>query len=155
MADYILYRFSDQFCRLLYVGRTVNIRGRLRCHEESKEWWPQVVDIHLERFDSAEELDAAEREAIATEHPRYNVMGSARGEIASIGRRIDRYLDRPIGTSERLLYPYDIECGEDMLEWVLKCARYAASNLDCGREPYWNWKEFIRYLSDEARANHD
>jgi hypothetical protein len=152
MADHILYRFSDQLCRLLYVGRTVNLRGRLRCHEESKEWWSQVIDIHLEHFDTAEELDEAERVAIATEHPRYNIVGSARGEIASIGRRIDRYLNRPIGKSEELLYPYGIECGPSMLEWVLKCARFAAANMDAGRDPFWRFQDFMRYLSDEQRT---
>lgn len=153
MSDHVLYRFSDQLCRLLYVGRTVNIRGRLRDHEESKDWWSQVVDIHFEYFDSADELAEAERIAITAEHPRYNIAGSVRGEIASIGRRIDRHLGRPLGMSERLLYPYDVDCGSTMLEWVSKCARFVASNLDSGRDPYWRFKEFIQHLSDEPRAS--
>jgi hypothetical protein len=73
-----LYRFFDASGVLLYVGITYNPPSRFRSHEGDKEWWGQVRTIELEQFISRKAVLHAEREAISTELPLFNVMHSCR-----------------------------------------------------------------------------
>lgn len=72
VEEHILYRMFDCKYRLLYAGITLNVHGRMKQHGSSKDWWPEVQHIILERFPSRAELAAAERRVIVTEHPKYN-----------------------------------------------------------------------------------
>ena len=69
----ILYRFYNSLGQLLYVGITNNPTVRFRDHKNSREWWPVVVMITMERFGSRDQLIYAERRAIATEDPLHNI----------------------------------------------------------------------------------
>ncbi len=73
-----LYRFFDESGVLLYVGITFDPPNRFRSHEAGKEWWGQVRSIELEQFISRKAVLHAEREAIRTERPLFNVMHSMR-----------------------------------------------------------------------------
>lgn len=73
---HVLYRFVDTSGRLLYVGVTKNPAARFRKHGQDQFWWDQVSAIHLERHASRELLMIAELEAIETEFPIFNQMGS-------------------------------------------------------------------------------
>lgn len=74
---HVLYRAYDENFSLLYVGITANPGVRLRKHAERKWWWGNVSQIQLQHFSSRDALEAAEREAIATESPVFNVQGNA------------------------------------------------------------------------------
>lgn len=74
MADRILYRFYDSADQLLYVGISTNMLLRLQSHSYQQPWWQDAVRIDLQRFADREELEAAEREAIHFEKPKYNVV---------------------------------------------------------------------------------
>lgn len=80
-APTALYRLFSGRGRLLYVGITGDIRGRLARHAREKPWWPDVarktVEWHLTREDAA----AAELAAIRTENPVYNIQGAAQIDL--------------------------------------------------------------------------
>lgn len=67
-----LYRFFDEDGALLYIGITVNPRVRWRDHA-GRTWWPDVATKTLEWHTNRADAEAAEREAIRVELPRYNV----------------------------------------------------------------------------------
>jgi hypothetical protein len=69
-----LYRFFDAESVLLYIGITARGLARWHQHADDKPWWPQVASCTTEHFPSRAEAYAAEREAIRTERPRYNVI---------------------------------------------------------------------------------
>lgn len=73
MTSCTLYRFFDGLDHLLYVGRTINPGRRWREHEKTKPWFDSVAKVTREVYATADALDAAERDAIATERPMYNV----------------------------------------------------------------------------------
>lgn len=73
---HILYRFFDIDEVLLYVGITNNPARRWAKHEKDKSWWLEVTDIQLEHFNSREEVEKAEIEAIKNEKPLYNIKHS-------------------------------------------------------------------------------
>jgi predicted GIY-YIG superfamily endonuclease len=74
MSIHCLYRMRSDNGQLLYVGMTLNPHIRLESHRKNKEWWSDVATIRLQHFESSEEVAAAEREAIRTEHPLYNAI---------------------------------------------------------------------------------
>ena len=60
---------------LLYVGISVAPLTRVRTHLREQPWGPQVIGIQIHYPDDAE---AAEREVVWAEHPRYNVIFNGR-----------------------------------------------------------------------------
>lgn len=80
-ATHALYRFFDAEGELLYVGITMNPAARWPKHRGGKPWWAEVTDITLETFQARAEALAAERQAIKTEHPRYNIMLAERVHV--------------------------------------------------------------------------
>ena len=72
--DYVLYRFFDKDEMLLYVGITMNPVGRFKNHRWSKPWWTAISRISMEHFASVDEVKTAERNAIKSEHPIWNVI---------------------------------------------------------------------------------
>lgn len=71
-----LYRLFDAGGALLYVGISGRWVGRLADHATKQGWWDQVATITRQLFPSRSEALGAERTAIASEHPRYNVQGN-------------------------------------------------------------------------------
>lgn len=75
---HVLYRFYDANSVLLYIGITRNPPARFKGHATEKSWWDMVAHIKMETLGSRDELAAAERYAIITEVPRYNVTHNDR-----------------------------------------------------------------------------
>ena len=75
---HVLYRFYDANSVLLYIGITRNPPARFKGHATEKAWWDMVAHIKMQNFDSRDELSEAERHAIITEVPRYNVTHNDR-----------------------------------------------------------------------------
>ncbi len=69
-----LYRFYDSAGALLYVGITLNPTHRWKKHRDGKPWWAEVMRIQLEQYPDRPKVLDAERTAILTEHPRYNIV---------------------------------------------------------------------------------
>jgi hypothetical protein len=69
-----LYRHFAGNGRLLYVGVSLSAISRLSDHRTSR-WFDQIVDVEVEYYPTREAALAAEREAIRTENPLYNIAG--------------------------------------------------------------------------------
>lgn len=78
-----LYRYFDASGRLLYVGITSRRTGRSLQHAMEKDWWGEVARCEWEHYATREEAARRERDAIATEHPRHNVIGVPRFTLAA------------------------------------------------------------------------
>lgn len=70
----VLYRMFDTAGVLLYVGITFRPETRFYAHEQGKSWWHEVAEITLEHFAGRATVEEAERVAIRTERPKYNVI---------------------------------------------------------------------------------
>jgi hypothetical protein len=71
-----VYRLFDADDRLLYVGVTENVKARFSHHASSKPWWPDVARHTVEWMDNRDDAEAAEKLAISTEMPVWNVRDS-------------------------------------------------------------------------------
>jgi hypothetical protein len=69
-----LYRFYDADATLLYVGITSGLVDRFEAHMKGKEWWRDVRNIVIERHETRADALHAERHAIQSEGPVYNVQ---------------------------------------------------------------------------------
>jgi hypothetical protein len=84
MNDYRLYRAWGGDGELLYVGKTNCWPRRMGEHHGSKEWFAEAEWIDFERHPDNDAVLAAERIAIETEHPVFNIQhnrGFAEAEI--------------------------------------------------------------------------
>jgi len=70
--EQVLYRFFDDSGILLYVGISKHWVSRLSSHESRSDWFRQAASITLERYDTREQVEHAERLAILKEKPLYN-----------------------------------------------------------------------------------
>lgn len=68
-----LYRLYNDTGALLYVGIANSPKLRFGQHAESKRWWWEVTTWTIDWYGSREEAAAAERAAIVSERPAYNV----------------------------------------------------------------------------------
>jgi excinuclease UvrABC nuclease subunit len=69
-----LYRHWDKDHVLLYVGISLSAMHRLRQHKETSKWFSEIVSVTIERFETRTEAMAAERKAIKSENPKYNIQ---------------------------------------------------------------------------------
>ena len=71
---YRLYgNYEGEMCALLYVGSTNRQAQRWNEHAENQPWWSDVTRSTVEHFDSESAMLSAERQAIQTENPVWNV----------------------------------------------------------------------------------
>jgi predicted GIY-YIG superfamily endonuclease len=75
-----LYRLFDQDERLLYVGVTQDLFRRWKEHSKQKDWWKQVFKFTQECYPDRASVEAAERDAIKSECPMYNIAHANRGD---------------------------------------------------------------------------
>jgi predicted GIY-YIG superfamily endonuclease len=78
-----LYRFYGADGELLYVGITNRLQKRWREHSRhyAATWWPKVRSNTVHWYPNRTEAGRAEREAIRTEKPLYNVMHTGRHNV--------------------------------------------------------------------------
>lgn len=68
-----LYRHFDADGALLYVGISLSALGRLQAHKSGSHWSSKIASVTIESFATREEALRAEKEAIRTERPRFNI----------------------------------------------------------------------------------
>ena len=74
-----IYRMYDAEGALLYIGKTGDPRHRNRLHFWRQPWIEEVASITAEeQYMSEGEAYAAEKAAIRSERPRYNIVGNGR-----------------------------------------------------------------------------
>lgn len=84
-----LYRHYAADGTLLYVGISLSWPARTRAHSHYSLWFAQVSRVEIERFQSREAALDAERDAIRSESPKFNVIHnrSARKPSLPTGKR--------------------------------------------------------------------
>jgi predicted GIY-YIG superfamily endonuclease len=93
LADmHAVYRMFGHAGQLIYVGMTGKAGQRFGDHS-SKRWFPQVSTITLEWHATHAQAVLAEKRAITTERPRYNVVGTPR---LAVGRRGQPVAAKPV-----------------------------------------------------------
>ena len=68
-----LYRHFDKENKLLYIGISLSTFARLSQHKDHSEWFKQINRVSIEHFENREEAMAAERKAIKSENPMFNI----------------------------------------------------------------------------------
>lgn len=68
-----LYRHFDENNSLLYVGISLSTFNRLSQHKDHSEWFKKIKNVTIEHFPTREEAMAAERQAIKSENPKFNI----------------------------------------------------------------------------------
>ncbi len=68
-----VYRAFDAEGRLLYVGITKSPHARMRGHERTSEWWPEMQSVFFEWKASRVEALDLERELIESLRPPFNI----------------------------------------------------------------------------------
>jgi predicted GIY-YIG superfamily endonuclease len=69
-----LYRFFDEYDRLLYIGIAGNPGRRFNEHTRDKSWWSEVRRTTMEHFGNRMSALTAETKAITSESPIYNIV---------------------------------------------------------------------------------
>ena len=90
-----LYRLYGAGDALLYVGVTNNAGARFTEHAKAKSWWPEVTKKTIAWYDSREDVLLAEAEAIAGEHPAYNIRLTRSAARRLAARAPDRHKNHP------------------------------------------------------------
>lgn len=94
--DNIQYARWNYVCRLfsgddelLYVGITTDPYVRWKQHQRNKSWADQVTAYSLQRFAWLDLAQDAERRAITTDNPKYNIRSTEAGsqQQRDAGRR--------------------------------------------------------------------
>jgi hypothetical protein len=110
---YRLYRYFDAKAILLYVGISGDLAVRDRSHISRSKWMQLTAHSIVERRKTLERVKMAERIAIETEHPVFNVAHNSTPEAK---QRMRAYLEeigrldllRPARkTRERQLIAFD------------------------------------------------
>lgn len=73
-----LYRHFDADGTLLYVGMSMRALVRLASHRATSEWFRDISRVQIETFPSRWEAEEAERTAIETEYPIFNLKGAVK-----------------------------------------------------------------------------
>ena len=68
-----LYRHFDESRSLLYVGISLSTFNRLSQHRDHSDWFKTITNVTIEHFPTREEAMAAERKAIKSENPKFNI----------------------------------------------------------------------------------
>jgi predicted GIY-YIG superfamily endonuclease len=75
MNSHYVYRLYNEADDLLYVGCTNDPKTRRYGLKQTKDWWPEVARFRLTVYPNREHALRVEKSVIASEHPRYNVIG--------------------------------------------------------------------------------
>lgn len=97
-SPHVVYRAFDERGRLLYVGCTHDLSGRLEAHRATSAWHPLATRVEQSAPATFEDARAAEAHAIKTEEPLYNYDAPLRAwarkwrrEIHSAATRLSTY----------------------------------------------------------------
>ena len=72
-----VYRFLNEENKIIYIGKAVNLKSRIANHNHlPKQCYDETVKIEFIEFESADEMDFAERYFIPKCKPKYNTAMS-------------------------------------------------------------------------------
>lgn len=97
-----LYRHFAADGSLLYVGISLSWPARTKAHLRQSRWFEEVARVEIERFPSREDALNAERHAIKSERPKFNVVHN-KPPRAKVNVRGERRKFRPSGRGDPVL----------------------------------------------------
>jgi hypothetical protein len=131
-----LYRHFDSTGSLLYVGISLSAITRLQQHKKSR-WFKDICKTTIESFDTREQAKNAERNAITTENPRFNIQNKQRGGIMQTAEAsaIKAILNTKEAADYLTLKPATLEAwrcrgGGPVFVKLGKACRYRKEDLD-------------------------
>lgn len=86
-----VYRIFDTDGQLIYVGATANPESRILAHKHTSWWYPQLGRIKIKVYPTRTAATDAEKAAIRTEFPRWNV--NLRHWKKTAGWTVENYQD--------------------------------------------------------------
>lgn len=124
-----LYRYYDAEGRLLYVGISFSAIARAAQHRSGKGWWPQVANMTVEHLPTRQDALEAERVAILTERPIYNIAGrttprknvdgwECQGCGRPMGRRVGQGFVQFVNNSWQAVCSRCDEAGDAVTYWI-------------------------------------
>lgn len=99
-----LYRAFDFEGRLLYVGISFSAIGRLWQHRNRAEWFSRATQVKIENYPTRDAALAAETNAIKTEKPLFNVIGTKIREESDSQQAVREQKDREIRFRKAQVY---------------------------------------------------
>ena len=117
--SYALYRHFDAQDRLLYVGISGSLRIREGIHKSTSMWRSLLARSIVERFEDADEAMKAERIAIETERPLFNVRHNA----PRAGERLRAYLEETGHADWMRHWPSPAVSGDEARRLITSAAR--------------------------------
>ena len=97
-----LYRHFDADGNLLYIGISMSAFSRFAQHKRTSSWSEDIVTMTIERFESREQLEAAERAAIFRENPLHNLANN-QSECQSAHSKLVREALDTLGITQQQL----------------------------------------------------
>lgn len=137
MSKTSLYRHYNANGDLLYVGIASSHLVKLGTHMETADWRDMIATIKVEHFATREEAIAAEKTAIETEEPLFNLVHTKAGTRGGMLRRafhkidLDEIEDLIDDVNGSLCSTYRDEC----LEILPRLAEHAGVNFDDAIKP--------------------
>ena len=102
-----LYRHFDKNNNLLYVGISLSTFNRLSQHKDHSGWFYGITNVTIEHFPTREEALAAERKAIKSEAPKFNIaMRKTMAEIEKEEREQKRITQLAMAEKFKLVQRY-------------------------------------------------
>ena len=106
----VLYRFWQNES-ILYIGISQSFLSRMDSHKGTKDWFKYVTHITLEHFPTRRAVEAAEKSAIKSEKPIFNVVHNkearkAKSRIQSLTSKLpeDYFYKLPDTANERKIF---------------------------------------------------
>ena len=91
-----LYRHYNAQGKLLYVGISYNALNRLSRHALSSSWYDQIARIDITHFETREAAIEAEKNAIRSENPLFNIEFSLTRTKKTIRPSAPRITDKDV-----------------------------------------------------------
>lgn len=132
MGRFWLYRLFDSAGDLLYVGITECGEERFKQHSKDKEWWHEVSRRTVTLYATREACANGEAWAIATERPRYNIIGVSSGRQVSAAEHRRR-----------------------RIAWLERCDPKAWRLISCERGKHGRWNVHLEHAALEQDIVHE
>lgn len=118
-SKYILYRWWDASGRLLYVGKSISLYSRISQHRNRSGFFNEATTMTIERLESAEQLAAAEMQAIKKENPLFNIAGGRHRPTLQTRSLVVSDADPTVAGYWAPIDFYEISYG-DLVRWAYK-----------------------------------
>lgn len=148
-----LYRHFDGDGTLLYVGISLSAMGRLSGHRHHSEWFELIRTVTIEKYPSREEAEEAEKRAVLTERPVYNIAHSL-SSVQYHWPRVFKSLEG--GKYENLeSLAVDLNIPDEALKEIFGKLKYGMTETGCAGilSVFHEFKNHVKFYKAKQRVN--